>query len=417
VSATDSVQAGQEAFSARSVLALILVGIVALAGFGVLATYAPELRGRSNAGGHALSGSAVGFSGARDMLVAIGVPATVSRARQSSRQLAGTGLVLTPGPMTPAAELGKFPTALRTLIILPKWQAIPDPRHPGFVLKAGVFADGWAEPLLSSFGPGTKVTVARGAQRPVLYGKGLHFAPGQALPLGRFDGLQTISGPDWRPVLVDAHDRAVLVESRSHADVYVLADPDLLNNQGLSDVDTARVGMAVLQMLSGEDGVAFDVTLNGLGQGRSLARLMLQPPWLAATLCGLAAALLTAWQALARFAAPAAEGRAIALGAVALVDNSAGLIRMGGKEAALASAYATTSFNLVAKAGGVAAVVSSVARGPETVDWLARTAERRGLAVPQALAAEATAVKTRDELMAAADKLYEWRLEMTRERD
>jgi len=175
--------------------------------------------------------------------------------------------------------------------------------------------------------------------------------------------------------------------------------------------------MAVLQMLSGEDGVAFDVTLSGLGQGRSLARLMLEPPWLAATLCGLAAVLLTGWQALARFAAPAAEGRAIALGAAALVDNSAGLIRMGGKEAALAPDYATTSFNLVAKAGGVAALAAPSAPGPELMDWLSRAAGRRGLADPQALAAQAAAVKTRDELMAAADKLYEWRLEMTRERD
>ncbi|CAN7631311.1 hypothetical protein LJR225_004862 [Phenylobacterium sp. LjRoot225] len=414
MTAADPVQAGQDAFSARSVLALILVGIVALAGFGALATYAPELRGRSNGGGHALSGSAVGFRGARDMLVAIGVPATVSRTRLSSRQLTGTGLVLTPSPMTPAAELGKFPTALRTLIILPKWQAAPDPRRPGFVLKAGALPDGWAKPLLSGFGPGTRVTVTPGAQRPVLYGTGLHFAPQQALPLGPFDGLQTISGPDWRPVLVDGQGRAVLAASRSHAYLYVLADPDLLNNQGLSDIDTARVGMAVLQMLSGEDGVAFDVTLNGLGQGRSLARLMLEPPWLAATLCGLAAVLLTGWQALARFAAPAAEGRAIALGAAALVDNSAGLIRMGGKEAALAPDYAAVTFNLVAKAGGIAA---PAAGGPETAAWLARAAEQRGLTDPQALAADAGAVRTRDELMAVADSLYQWRLEMTRERE
>lgn len=406
--------ADPDVFSARTVLALILVGVVAFAGFGVLATYAPELRGRSNGGAHALSPSAVGYRGAQAMLKALDVPVTISRSRPNPRLLSAAGLVLTPGPATPAADLGRFPAALRTLIVLPKWRTEPDPRRPGFVDKAGFLPEsGWAAALLANYGPGTTVTIVQGAQRPVLRGAGGAFAPQAVLPLGRLDGLQTISGPAWRPVLADAQGRTVLAASQSRPNVYVLADPDLLNNQGLGDLDTARAGMAVLEMLSGEDGVVFDVTLNGLGQGRSLARLMLAPPWLAATLCGLAAALLTGWQALVRFAAPAAEGRAIALGAAALVDNSAGLIRMGRKEAALAPDYAATTFNLVAKAGGIAAPAGL---GPEATERLARAAERRGLADPQALAAEAAAVRTRDELTTVADKLYQWRLEMTRER-
>jgi len=74
---------------------------------------------------------------------------------------------------------------------------------------------------------------------------------------------------------------------------------------------------------------------------------------------------------------------------------------MGGKEAALAPNYAAATFNLVAKAAGA-----------EAGDWLSRAAARRGLADPQALAAEAAAVRTRDQLMASADSLYQWRLAM-----
>jgi len=389
----------REAFSARTVLTLILVGVVALAGFGVLAAYAPELRGRSNGGTHALSGSAVGFRGAQAMLKALGVSVSVNRSRSSPRSLSGAGLVLTPEPSTPAADLAKFPTGLRTLIVLPKWRTAPDPRRPGFVYKMVGFTP--SPGLLSGFGPGTQLTISGGGAPVVLRGAGGPFAPEAVLPLGRLDALQTIAGPAWTPVLADAQGRAVLAASKSHPNVFVLAEPDLLNNQGLASLDNARAGMAILQMLSGEDGVVFDVTLNGLGASRSLARTMLAPPWLAATLCGLAAALLTAWQALARFAAPTAEGRAIALGAAALVDNSAGLIRMGGKEAALAPNYAAATFNLVAKAAGA-----------EAGDWLSRAAARRGLADPQALAAEAAAVRTRDQLMDSADSLYQWRLAM-----
>jgi hypothetical protein len=403
----------REVFPARAILVLILVGVVAFAGFGLLATYAPELRGRSSGGAHALSASAVGYRGAQLMLKAIGTPSRVSRARPTGRELSGTGLVLTPGSETSAKDLAAFPEALHTLIVLPKWRTTPDPLRPGFVLKAGLLTScGCAGEFLSGFGAGAKVAVAPGLQRPVLRGAGV--LEGSVMPLGRLDGLQTISGPGWRPVLVDAHGAMVMAESVKRPGVFVLADPDLLNNQGLGDLDTARAGMVVLQTIAGADGLVFDVTLNGFGQSRSLARLMLEPPWLAATLCILAAVLLAGWQGLARFGAPLAEGRAIALGAAALVDNSAGLIRMGGKEAALAPAYARTTFGLVATAGGAPAAADA---GDEQVEWLARAAARRGLAAPQALGDEAERVRTRAALMETAGKLYQWRLEMTREGD
>lgn len=401
----------REVFPARAILILILVGVVAFAGFGLLATYAPELRGRSSGGAHALSSSAVGYRGAQIMLKALGTPSRVSRSRPSARDLRGAGLVLTPDPTTRAADLYRFPAAVRTLIVLPKWRTAPDPARPGFVLKAGLLGEGgWAGAVL---GAGTTVTAAPGPQRPVLRGAGGGFSPDTALPLGRLDGLQTISGPAWRPALVDAGGGIVLAQSVRRPNVFVLADPDLLNNQGLADLDTARAGMAVLQLVAGEDGLVFDVTLNGFGQGRSLARLMLTPPWLAATLCILAAVALAGWQALARFAAPIAEGRAIALGAAALVDSSAGLIRIGGKEAALAPAYAAETFSLVARAGGAPAALA----GEAQTEWLALAAARRGLADPRALAQEAAAVRSRQALMDLAGKLYQWRGEMTREGD
>ncbi|HKR87268.1 MAG TPA: hypothetical protein VJS38_03765, partial [Phenylobacterium sp.] len=340
----------REVFPARAIIILILAGVVALAGFGLLATYAPELRGRSDGGAHALSSSAVGYRGAQIMLKALGIETQVARTRPNVSGLRRSGLVLTPGPTASSEDLDHYPLARRTLIVLPKWRAVPDPKRPGFVLKTGLLGGGEpARRLLAGFGPGTTVTVEPGLQRRTLQasGEGGTFAQGSVLPLGRLDGLQTIGGPGWRPVLADSHGDMVLAQSVQRPGVFVLADPDLLNNQGLGDIDTARAGMAVLQMIAGDDGLIFDVTLNGFGQGRSLARLMLSPPWLAATLCVVAAVVLTGWQALARFAAPLAEGRAIALGAAALVDNSAGLVRMGRREAALAPDYARTTFGLV----------------------------------------------------------------------
>jgi len=415
MTAAETTAPEREAFPAGAILALILVGLAAFAGFVVLSTYAPELRGRMSGGGHALSSSADGYRGAVIMAQAMGTAVQVDRERPAQAALAQSGLVLTPPPFTNPDDLRKFPRGLRTLIVLPKWLTAADPARPGFVFKVGFLPPtGWAGRTLSAYEPGTTVSIAPGLQKAVLSGAGGLFDPATSLPLGRLDGLQTISGPGWRPALVDQYGRMVLAVSAHDPSVVVLADPDLLNNQGLTDIDTARAGMAILQAMAGDGGVIFDVTLNGLASGRSLGRLMLEPPWLAATLCGLAAALLMGWQGLVRFGAPAASGRAIALGAAALVDNSAGMIRMARKEPALAPAYAETTFDQVARAGG--AVTAALAPSAEEMDWLARAAERRGLEDPQLLADEAAKARTRDDLIKTARTLYRWRLEMTRER-
>jgi hypothetical protein len=415
VSAPHAAAGDAEVFPRRAILVLLLVGLVAFAGFSLLATYAPELRGRSSGGAHALSSSAVGYRGAERLLGALGTRTRIDRIPAKARRRPAAGLVLTPSPNTSADDLAAAGEGLRTLIVLPKWRTLPDPRRPGFVIKGGLLdTREWPGKLLERFGAGTEVQVSTGWRRPVLQGEGGAFAPETLLPMGRLDGLQFIRGPAWLPVLADAEGRVVLAQSRDRPDTYVLADPDLLNNQGLGDLGSARAGMAILQMLSGDEGVVFDVTLNGYVGERSLARLMLEPPWLAATLCVLAAAMLAGWQALARFGAPLVEGRAVGLGAAALVDNSAGLIRMGRKEASLAPAYAADTFALAA-----AAVGAGVAGGGTAVDLdrLARAAEQRGLASPQALAAAAAAARTRDQLMAVAADFHRWRLEMTRGRD
>src|SRR5258705_10536774 len=87
-------------------------------------------------------------------------------------------------------------------------------------------------------------------------------------------------------MLVDEQGHAVLARLRARPGIVVLADPDLLNNQGVANIDNARAGLAVLNTLRGEAGLTFHATLNGYTPGRGVGRLGLVPPWLAATPCG-----------------------------------------------------------------------------------------------------------------------------------
>ena len=61
-------------------------------------------------------------------------------------------------------------------------------------------------------------------------------------------------------------------------------------------------------------------TLAGYERGKGLGKMFFEPPFLAATLCAVAAGVLMGAHALARFGLPRRRGRAFALGARALVD-------------------------------------------------------------------------------------------------
>ena len=410
MSATGEAAGGQApAFSARAILALVVVGIVAFAGLAVLSAYAPELRNGNDGRAHALSRSAVGFAGVPILMKGIGQTVVISRTRPHS--LENAAVILTPDLGDPPKALVPFASAAHILIILPKWNALPDPLRRGYVRKAGLPpTDGRGfTPLLANYSKASVTTARRGVSRPALRGAGGPFAAGTYLPLGRIDRLQTVAGDGWAPALVDETGAMVLAYSRKDPKVWLLADPDLMNNQGLADLATARAGVAVLDAASagGARGIMFDVTLAGFERGRGLGRTLLEPPWLAATLCAVAAALLMGFHALARFGQPQRRGRAIALGARALVDNSADLMRMARKEHELAPAYAALIRDRVARGAGGHA---------QQDHWLDDLARRRGAVAPGVLAAEAEGAKTRDDLLAIAKKLYDWRGEMTRER-
>lgn len=395
------------AFAAGAILALVLVGVVAAAALAVLSAYAPDLRSGQDGRAHALSKSAIGYAGAPILMQGLGASVLVSRARPV--RPSASVVVLTPEQGLSPDELRNYPKGALTLIVLPKWAAARDPIRPTFVRKAGVLNDDRdVQEMLKSYAPKTRLITRKGVHQPRLHGAdGAFFGVGE-LRLGKIDSLRTISGQGWTPLLADEAGNAVLAQSTKTPSIWVLADPDLLNNQGLASRDTARVGALILNVASGGDRpILFDVTLNGLERGRGLGRLMLEPPWLAATLIAAAAGILMGLHALARFGQPRRTGRAFALGARALVDNSADLVRMARKEHELAPAYAALTRTLVARAAGGHTAEEH---------WLDDLARRRGAAAPADLAAEAETTKTRDELTAVARKLYEWRGEMTRER-
>jgi hypothetical protein len=194
---------------------------------------------------------------------------------------------------------------------------------------------------------------------------------------------------------------------------YILSDPDLLNTQGIRDVRTLGTALTILRALRAGDGpVIFDVRLNGLGRERSVLRLLLEPPFLGVTLCLAAAAGLAGFQAFFRFGPVRRGGRAIPLGKTALVDNTAALVRLAGREHRLGGRYAELTAELAARAVGAPRGLG----GEALAAFLDRLGARRRL--PRSfsdLETEARLTPTPARLVGAAEQLYRWRLGLTEE--
>ena len=402
-------------FSPMVVLGVILVGVFSFSAFVVLFAFAPDLRTGADGGAHALSKSAVGYAGFTALLKARGIPTVISRSPAGSGGREGL-IVLTPSPYTSSDEITAFGKDRPILVVLPKWGAAPDPRHRDWVRKAGLgMQSATAASLLKDLAASSQVAHREGVATPRLQGRGGAFAAGAQLTPGGIDRLQTLSGEGWTPELTDEFGRMVLAASNKHRNVHVLAEPDLINTQGLKSLETARVGSAVIDALRpASGGVTIDVSLAGFARGRSLLRTMLEPPLLGATLCALAAALLAGLHAFVRFGPPLRRARAVALGKGALVDNSAALVRMAHKEPRLLGAYADLVQGLAAKAAGRHAGLEVDSR----TGWLARLGKLRGAdANLEELVDEAGRAKGRADTLSVARKLHQWRLEVTRERE
>jgi hypothetical protein len=384
-------------FKRRTMLVVIAVGVIAFVGMLVLGAYAPDLRSGKNGGAHALSNAATGFSGIVRLAEATGRNPQIIRAPNLLKNEAQA--VITPeDPGTDLSEILEQRGPRVTLLVFPKWATQQDPRRPGWVHIRDLLPAFFPEGVLA---PAQKLKILRVKEK----GTPLRAIAGTIVRDVDFvspEITQVVSGKDVEPVIVDRKDRIVLAKVKN-SNLYVLADPDLLNNHGMTDARQARAALDLLDMLNstGSKTILFDVTANGLGHSKSPLKLAFDPPFTAVTAIIFVAMLLAGWQALVRFGSPRPPQRAIAFGKAALVDNSAALIRKAGREARLAPRYVD---HIRERAATLFKLPPSL-KGPEL--------DARLDALPSQikfseLAARANSARRRDELLVAARRLNHW---------
>lgn len=401
-----------EVFSARVAITLFLVGVFSFSAFITLSTFAPDFMDGNDGQAHALSKSAIGFAAAVKLARAAGSQVTVSRGEPSG--LSADLVVLTPETKVELERIERL-AHVNALIVLPKWIPRPSVKHRGWVRETIPMSEKESGEILSEIAPKSTIKRHRSASTELLFdptAAETRENPG-TLRTGTIHELQSISGRDLTPVVTTRDGKTVLAVIRRDEGtrIYVLSEPDLLNNQGIADRATAHAGMALLSALKNAGNtISFDVTLNGFERSRNLMRLALEPPLLAATLSFVIVAAMLAWRAATRSGPTARTKRAIALGKRALADNSAALIRLTGRDHTMAPRYAQMVRMVVAESMQVSRDANET-----TVAELDRIARSRGVrATYSELAAEAANAKTAGETLTAARRLHAWTGDMIR---
>lgn len=397
------------AFSPAVMIGIVLVGVFAFSAFMVLSAFAPELQSGNDARAHALSRSAIGYAGAVQLARATtGVDVKIGRITGDGDR-AYSLVVLAPEYAVSTEELTAAEGAA-TLIVLPKWFAMPHPTRRDWVANAQAAPPEIVANIIDQIVPHVAVAQTEGETRPQLV-----FGFDDSVTAGPIQNLQTIKADTLIPVVTDAQGRIILGQVRPTEamplPIYVLSDPDFLNTQGIANIDTARAGMSILDLaLDDREMIVFDVTMNGLGGSKSPLKMAFTPPFLGATLGFAIAALLLGWRAALRFGPSAAIGRAIALGKAALAENSAALIRLARREHKLGAGYARLTGMTAAEKAGAGRKDEA-----ETAAFLDRVAEANGVDTSfTQLSAEAAAAKSSKEMLEAARKLHAWKEEIAR---
>jgi hypothetical protein len=192
-------------------------------------------------------------------------------------------------------------------------------------------------------------------------------APGQSvfrtpLAVGRITDLQSITGPNLTPVLIGPNGEALIsrvsvTQGRAQpvAPVYLVSDPDLLNNQILADPKKVVAALQIIGALAPgktRPSVVFNLTFNNLSVDRDLLHALSRPPYLGVSLSLILLGLGLTWAAFSRFGPPlpVGAGPALGRGVKVLADNAARIMAIAVKEARLGPAYAQLVRDEVLKA-------------------------------------------------------------------
>lgn len=313
----------------------IWIAVICTASFlllGLLAVFGPDFSETHSGDADVYSPTAIGHAALHDLLVKLGVPVHIHRDPER-KALPGRGLlaVLEPdlqlaiGPRRrPLVALVESSPA--TFLALPKWEALwADPQHPR---ATSVRAHDSEFVMAALWELNIDAELVRTVER---YERAPSFNTFGREPVFSHGWRQLLRSDVLEPLI--AYPEGILLgrTTRAGREIYVLSDPDLLQNHGLHRGHNAELVVRCFDRLREDGPVSFAETLHGFRQPeQSVVRELFAFPMVLLVLHGLLTLGLLLWAGLSRFGDAPPPEKELQPGSDFLIKHTAHLLRFGG---------------------------------------------------------------------------------------
>lgn len=392
--------------STRTIAAIAALGAVSLLTGFVVAIFGEPSPSVRSANADSFSRSAIGHRAFVELLRQTGRRVVVSRSGSAERaNRDGVLLALEPLPDEADRLAAMLEIADRALVVLPKWDGYESDVRAGWLHEVATLDPDDVEEVLAAVGVDG---VVRRIAGPFL-ADGLDEPPALVRP-------QLVDTNDLEPVLES--DDGVLLgwrTPREDARHWVLTDPDLLQNHGISDGPNAALALSLIERIAGTDDVlVIDETLHGHEIAPHVWGALGRFPLSLALLQGAVTIAALLWFAGRRLGTPMPQPPALRPGRMTLVDSTAELLMHGGHSPSILARYLDIEERRVGAARNVPRSFDADARRAE----LRRIEDRRQpsvrlddvVAAVERAGHETTGREAR--IAAAARSVHAWRTEM-----
>lgn len=392
----------------------------------LLVVYGQDLQQRPTPWANSFSDSALGHRAVVGFLNRMGLGVVSNRSMSGGAIGPQRPLVLAePDPRGPGwdpehlKELANKARDLKApfVLVLPKWRAVaPRKDKPEWLEEVEIRPEGEA------------LAAVPGLGEPGLETLSLRLVPGPLRCTASWDSYSSTFTVNADPVRVLEPSRdlrpmvtcgdAVLVARRDATaegpQILLVADPDLLNNQGLGRADNAILIYQFFARGLEARGAVLDETIHGFTRTPGLLNEALSFPLVLAVLQGLVLLGVVLWAGMGRFGKPLPAPEGLAAGKEILIDNTAKLLANGGHAADGVVRY----FRQVTRAVAAHYFLPPDLPDGERIAKLQRLTdarrvrmrlaelERTLLSLPAGRRGEEQAVRY-------AGRLHDWRVEMT----
>jgi hypothetical protein len=405
-------------FSRRTLAWVIGCVAVSFVAAILLSVYGRDLASRPATEANTFSYSAIGYHGVEELLRSMGL-GVVSRQAPAGGVGAGRPLVLAEPSAREQERLETLRGEARDrhaalVVILPKWTpGPPDAKKPGWLSRVSLMSTVEVERTLRALGDKDlrEVTVRRsGDLRCVARW-------GESRAELRVEGLAQLLVPEahLRPV-VECRDGYLIARRAGSAapPTFLISDPDLLNNQGLSQGDNAEGIYQFFTRDLAAAGVVFDETIHGFNRVPGLLAESLRFPMVLGVLQSLLLLGVVLWAGMGRFGKPLPAAPALGAGKEVLIDNTAKLLVNGGHAGDSLLLY----FRQTTRAVAAYYFLPPDLPDAERLARLQRITHRHGLtwdlaAMERSIYRLPDGRRGGEPAAKIARRLYEWRMEMT----